>query len=104
MKHTDFNHSVVVWFDYNRPDDTDFYAFSKKLDELFMNYEDGYYDGHEIAMDNSDGSFYFYGKNAESLFKFIEPNLDRCDFLRGATALLRFGNMVDEVPELELKL
>ncbi|RLD29160.1 MAG: hypothetical protein DRI75_04390 [Bacteroidetes bacterium] len=29
----------------------------------------GYYDGHEVNMDDTDGRFFAYGNNAEKLFK-----------------------------------
>ncbi len=104
MMHAEFRHSVVIWFDYNREDDSDFYSFSKKLDEHFEHYKDGYYDGHEIAMDNTDGSFYFYGRNAEALFKYVEPLLDACDFMRVASAVLTFDDSLEDAPSLTLVL
>ena len=63
----------------------------EKLEKVIADNNAGEYDGHEIAVDYSDGILYMYGQNAENLFKVIKPTLDSCDFMKGATAKLRFG-------------
>jgi len=64
----------------------------------------GEYDGHEIAVDYSDGFLYMYGPNAESLFEIVKPVLAATDFMKGATAKLRFGPPEDGVKELEVEI
>jgi hypothetical protein len=51
----------------------------------------GELDGHEIAMDGSDGFMYIYGPSADRLFEVIEPVLKATDFMQGAKAQLRYG-------------
>ncbi|NEN22103.1 hypothetical protein G3O08_01115 [Cryomorpha ignava] len=85
-------HSVVIWFDYGLDDDASFYSLSLELATLLENSKIGIYDGHEMAMDNSDGSYYMYGPNAEMLFKAVLPTLKKYNFMEGARAVLRFGD------------
>jgi len=51
----------------------------------------GKYDGHEVADDGSDVSFYMYGPDAEALYRVISPLLAESPFMRGATVTLWFG-------------
>lgn len=51
----------------------------------------GEYDGHEIAVDGSDGSIYMYGPDADLLFETIRPILETTHFMRGATVVKRYG-------------
>lgn len=67
-----------------------------EIDQFLEHSDVGFFDGHEIAMDLSDGSLYFYGPNAETLFKTIKPRLENVEFLRGAEAILSFGSVSDE--------
>lgn len=85
-------HSVVIWFDYGLEDDELFYSLSLELGKVLENTEIGIYDGHEIAMDNTDGSYYMYGPNAETLFKAVLPTLEKYDFMKGSIAELCFGD------------
>lgn len=55
-------------------------------------------DGHEIAMDGSDGFMYIYGPSADRLFEVIEPVLKATDFMQGAEVQLRYGS-ADSNPE-----
>ena len=84
-------HSVIIWFNYGLEDDEPFYALSLELARVLENTDIGIYDGHEINMENSDGSFYMYGTNAETLFKRVLPTLEKYDFMKGARAELCFG-------------
>lgn len=53
----------------------------------------GIYDGHEIALDNTDGSFHMYGPSAEAIYIAIKPTLEQTDFMRGAEARLKFWGL-----------
>jgi hypothetical protein len=96
-------HSVVIWFDYGLDDDDPFYELSFKLQKVISEKGVGLYDGHEMELFNSDGSFYMYGPNAEILFKAVLPVLRETDFMKGAIAVLRFGPGED-AKEIEVEV
>ena len=74
--------------------------------KLFENIPEdiGYYDGHEVNMDDTDGRFFAYGRNAEALFKAIKPILNEFEFLNNADVYLEFTKNDKIVSELEFKL
>lgn len=61
----------------------------------------GQHDGHEVAMDDSHGTLFTYGENAETLFKAMHPILSEFDFLKGATVYLGFHHQKDKELDLE---
>lgn len=63
----------------------------------------GNHDMHEIAMDDSHGRFFSYGKNAEELFKCMLPVLKAYDFLKEATVHLNFTEG-DKESDIDFKL
>jgi hypothetical protein len=93
-------HSVIVTF----------YDFAEKfwtddlqtLDPLFDLQDDlmaalygkqiGELDGHEIAMDGSDGFLFLYGPDADKLYAAIEPVLRSSAVTQGGNATLRYGS------------
>ncbi len=78
-----------------------------KVDLLLFNKipEDiGSHDGHEINMDDTDGRFFTYGKNAEELFILMKPLLQPFDFLQKAEVCLRFNKADGTYSELKFKL
>lgn len=97
-------HSVIIYFNYGLEDDKPFYELSERLCTIIEENRLGIYDGHEIAMDNTDGSYYIYGPNAEEIFKAIKPTLESAYFMKGATAILTFGPSEDNSPQLELEI
>jgi hypothetical protein len=96
-------HSVVIWFDYGIEDDDPFYELSDKLRMTVEEKGVGIYDGHEMELFNSDGSFYMYGPNAETLFKAVLPVLQEYHFMKGAIAVLRFGSS-DDAKEIDVEI
>lgn len=56
----------------------------------------GILDGNEMAIDGSEGAFYFYGADARALFESIEDILDASPITKGGTATLVFGDVTDE--------
>ncbi len=52
----------------------------------------GELDGHEIAIDGSDGFLFLYGPDADALFAVIEPVLRKSPVMPGADATLRYGD------------
>ena len=97
-------HSVIVHFTYFKEDLNPLHEFEKMLDDVIAQAGVGEYDGHEIAMDLSDGFLYMYGPNAEDLFKVIKPYLEKNDFTRGSLAVLRFGGPGTGAKELEIEI
>lgn len=95
-------HSVIIWFDYGLEDDEPFYSLSLELARVLENTDIGIYDGHEIAMDNTDGSYYMYGPNAETLFKMVLPTLEKYDFMKGSRAELCFGESKEGATMIEV--
>ena len=92
-------HSVIVtfydfagkfWTEVSRPLD----ALFELEDALLAALEGknlGELDGHEIAMDGSEGFFFLYGADAEALYGAIEPVLRASPVTQGGNATLRFG-------------
>lgn len=72
----------------------------KQVDEKHI----GEYDGHEIAVDMSDGILYFYGPNAEIIYNSIIPIFSSIDFMKGAAIQLRIGPPEEGVKEQLLRV
>jgi hypothetical protein len=98
-----YEHAVIIYFNYGKEEDGPYWDLGMELEKIMRVNRLGVYDGHEIAMDNTDGSYYLYGSNAEAIFKAIKPTLEATDFMKGATAVLRFGKD-ENAPVLELEL
>lgn len=97
-------HAVIIHFNYGLEELDQLYSLEKKLRIIISKNNLGEYDGHEIAIDNSDGSLYMYGANAETLFNAIKPTLESIEFMKGAEANLRFGPPATGVKEIEIKI
>lgn len=100
----DPEHAVIVYFDYGIERLEPIFQLGDKLEKVITVNSVGEYDGHEIAMDYSDGSLYMYGPDAEILFKTIKSTLEETKFLKGAVAKLRFGPPENGVKEIEVKI
>jgi hypothetical protein len=96
--------SIIIEFLYGIEEDEPFYELVNKLIVLLSNSVEGYYDGHEMAMDNSHGRLFMYGSNSEKLYKKIKSVLDETDFLKGASAYLQFESNGPNPLTLELKV
>ncbi len=101
--------------EYNQEKDTVIISFDKScsgLDEIHelglklcnIPSDIGRYDGHEVAIDDSHGTLFAYGNNAEELFKEMEPILREYDFLREASVYLRFEKKDSTYSELNFKI
>ncbi len=97
-------HSVIIKFDYGMESLDPLFELEDKLEIIIEEAEAGELDGHEIAMDGSDGFLYMYGPNAEVLFKTIKPVLDEAAFIKGGVATLRFGPPEDGAHEIDIDL
>jgi len=87
--------SIIIHFYYGVSSLDPLHALESKLRIALHNTGLGEHDGHEIAMDDSDGFLYLYGTNAEALFKFIRPILFTAPFMHRAEVNLRFGAVDD---------
>jgi len=65
--------------------------------------EIGRHDGHEVAVDDTHGTLFSYGENAEKLFLAMRPILNDFDFLDGATVQLRFRKADKTVSEIDFE-
>ena len=101
---TNLEHAVIIHFNYGIEGLDPLYNLESKLERCLIDNKVGEYDGHEIAIDNSDGFLYMYGPNAETLFKAIQATLDSTEFMKGAKATLRFGPPKDGVKEIEVEI
>lgn len=97
-------HAVIISFWYGKESDEEFYDMTLALNDFMEDAVVGRYDGHEINVDNTDGTLFFYGKNAEALYKYIQPELLKYDFLLGAEVYLRFGGMDNDALDLTFEL
>ena len=84
--------SLTILFEYGLPDDRPFYDLSDRFFQLFDKNTIGEYDGHEIEMNNADGSYFFFGPDANAIFEAIEPILKEYAFLKGARIIIRNGD------------
>jgi hypothetical protein len=93
---TDDSHSVVIQFNYPFDELDEMFVLDDKLDEVIDKNKAGLYDFHEVQVDGPDARVYMYGPNAEVLFKAVLPVLKEIDYMKGATAFLRFGGIRDK--------
>ena len=104
QKSNDPEHSVIIRFNYGIEGLEALQGLENKLERIITENKVGEYDGHEIALDYSDGFLYMYGPDAEILFKAVKPILETTGFMKGAKAKLRFGPPEDGVKEIEVDL
>ena len=96
--------AVIIEFNYGLEEIEPFYELSDKLRTVVEESNLGEYDGHEIAMDNSDGSFYLYGPDAKKLYEVIKKTIEQTSFMNGANVRLRFGPPQPGVKEVSFIL
>lgn len=95
--------SVIIDCWYGQDSLDDLHALDIKLWTLLEDSASGDYDGHELNMDGTDGRLFFYGPNAEALFKAVRPVLAAIPFMQRATATLKFGGMLNAgAPAIEV--
>lgn len=96
--------AVIVEFLYYKDELDELHELDHKLDKIIKERGVGYYDGHEINLDMSDGTLYMYGPKAEELFKAVKPVLEETDFTKTAIARLRFGKPGSGAMEIEVEI
>ena len=97
-------HAVLVEFHYGQSDLNPLLSLEDRLRTAIESAGCGEYDGHEIAMDGSDGTLYMYGPNADKLFEVVEPILRAVPFMSGASVTKRYGPPDDETKKVALVL
>jgi hypothetical protein len=80
----DVRASVIIRFTYGLADLEPLFRMDEELDRVVHASGIGEYDGHEIAVDLSDGSLYFYGPDAAKIRELIAPTLAVYPFMTGA--------------------
>ena len=103
-KSQESEHAVIIQFNYGIDRLEALQGLDERLEKVITENKVGEYDGHEIALDYSDGFLYMYGPNAENLFKAVKPILTTTDFMKGAKAKLRFGPPEEGVKEIEVEI
>jgi hypothetical protein len=93
-------HAVIVKFEYGTTDLDPLFELEDQLEAVLEDGEHGEYDGHEIAVDGSDGLLYLYGPDADALYNAIKPTLLACSAIKNAAATLRYGPPEDGVREV----
>ena len=101
---SDPEHSVIVYFNYGIQGLEPLHKLEKKLEQLIKESNVGEYDGHEIAMDYSDGTLYMYGPDAYRLFNVIKPTLEEAEFMKGAKAVLCYSLPVEDTKEIVVEI
>jgi len=96
--------AVIIQFNYGLADLGPFYELSDKLDSIVEASGLGEYDGHEIAVDRSDGFFFLYGPDAKKLYEVIKDTIEKTPFMQGANIRLQFGPPEDGVEEVSFNL
>lgn len=97
-------HAVIVEFDYGLPELGPMIAFAKRLESAIAVEGTGEFDGYEIAMDLSHGTFWMYGEDADDLFFTVRPVLLSVGGMRGAWVTRRYGPPEDGVREETVEL
>jgi len=83
--------AVIVYFQYGSLDLSRLYELEDRVEAAIVKVGAGEYDGHEIAVDGSDGVLYMYGPNADLLFETVHPILETTQFMHGAKVVKRYG-------------
>ena len=95
---------VEVYFSYGSTNFQHLYALEDLVRHAITDAAVGQYEGHDLATDGSDGTFYMYGPDAEAIFRVIDPVLTASPLMRGATVTLWFGNRGWRTPKRVIQL
>ncbi|QDH70799.1 hypothetical protein [Marilutibacter alkalisoli] len=97
-------HAVIVSFEYGSSDIGPLLELGERLREAIEQAGTGEYDGHEIAADGSDGSFFLYGPDADRLLESVKPALLSSGFLSRLSVRLRYGEAGHNAPETIIEM
>jgi hypothetical protein len=96
--------AVIVRFQYTAKSLDPLFELEMQLETAVEEAGIEEYDGHEIAVDQSDGTLYLYGADAEALFKVVQPLLIAAECFKAVRATLRFGPPEEGVRERRVQL
>lgn len=97
-------HTVVVNFKYGQKDLSALFEAQDKLLTVIDEAQVGKFDGNEIAVDGSDGSFFMYGPDADAIFNAIRPTLKEIPFMSGASVYKVYDPPQDGIRDVEITL
>lgn len=89
--------AVIVHFRYGSTDLSKLRTLEDELEQKLADGSVGEYDGHEIAVDGSSGTFYLYGPDARRVYEEVKDILTKSSFMNGAEVTLRYGPPEDGV-------
>jgi hypothetical protein len=95
-------HSIIIEFQYGMDSLEPLFQLEDELRTVVEANGAGRVDGHEIAMDDSDGRIFLYAESASAVMQIIEPVLAKYSFLKGARITMRFGDELDSLSEEEV--
>ncbi|KQN74098.1 hypothetical protein [Devosia sp. Leaf64] len=87
--------ALIVHFQYNSTDLGNLVELEKQLTAAVEGAQLGQVDGHEIAVDGSDGYLYIYGPSADRLFDVVSPIIAKTSYVTKPVARLRYGGVGD---------
>jgi hypothetical protein len=83
--------AVILHFQYGSTDLWRLFELEDRLADAIAAAKVGEIDGHEIAMDGSDGFYFMYGPDADRLLSVVLPVLKSSDFMKGAEVRRQYG-------------
>lgn len=96
--------AVIVKFDYGSTNLDALFELEDQLEAVLNGADVGEYDGHEIAVDGSDGLLYMYGPDADALYSKVKPTLRASTTIKNAVVTLRYGPPEDGVRESKVPI
>ncbi|OAI42446.1 hypothetical protein AYO41_04255 [Verrucomicrobia bacterium SCGC AG-212-E04] len=91
--------AVIIQFAYGQTDLSPLYELEDKLIAAIGASGTGEFDGHEVAIGGSDGTFYMYGPDADRMFEAVQPVLASATCIHKAVATIRYGAPGDGVKQ-----
>ncbi|WP_425391283.1 hypothetical protein [Ekhidna sp.] len=98
------DHAIIVYFEGWINSLEPIHRLSEQLRELLDSIDGAVFDGHEIALDGSHGTLYFYCDNAKELWGLIKPTLLAADLIKCKEAMLRLGKPGTDAEEIIINL
>jgi hypothetical protein len=97
-----FEQSVIVNFQYNKPDLIAFFELSDRLKAAIETAGVGEYDGNEIDTDGSDAFLFMVGPDGDKLFAVVRPILKDSDLMKEAVVTIHYGTKLSDARKVEL--
>lgn len=96
--------AVIIHFRYGNTDLNPLFAVEDKLIHAIDAARAGEFDGHDIAIDGSNGYFYMYSSDADRQFAVVRPVLESAACIHDAVATLRYGPPEANVMEKKVQI